>query len=356
MLDYSRKYDVSEFKYFYAANESNKFKDIIDSEIIRPALVNVKSRYNINFTQLEPGDIPHVENNYVLYGPTNILNLSEKEKNYLSELSKVSFVNVVSAYELENEGDDTESYKLNQDKIPLISKELGVNVIYPDNLLRDVRTVDSNDVMDNIICETIRIKYNPIVDESVSNLEFVNIKNRVQNEIDQISGIYKKYKLWHRAPTDGAILIIDSGNILISQTKTNKVKLNIKDFSLITGFDVSKNVLTYIGERLPSSDGPEFITFLDMIKSDNQSPRYIFHFHKNEIIRAERFEKALTKSKIEYGRFESGVKMFDEIGNVHNNYLLLREHGIVWWGDSLDQFEGFLNITLGLKQINESEN
>lgn len=99
MLDYSRKYDVTEFTYYYILNSEDSHCALIESEVIAPALSRVKKRYSIDFKELKQYDLPsnYKQNSYILYGPANILELSDKERIYLKKLSSFGFVNVVSS-------------------------------------------------------------------------------------------------------------------------------------------------------------------------------------------------------------------------------------------------------------------
>ena len=44
--------------------------------------------------------------------------------------------------------------------------------------------------------------------------------------------------------------------------------------------------------------------------------------------------------------------IYDENKHKVDNWLILLEHGVLWWGDSLDKFESFLTETLGLQAEN----
>lgn len=345
MLDYKKKPQISDFDYYIVLNKKHSVANVLHQSIISPALQKAKDIYGIDFTELQSGEMPSTKKTiYLLYGPTDVLNLDDEESVYLKKLAELSEskINIVSGYYLNN-GLDSDAYKQNQLKVPAISSELGVNVIYPDNILLDIniRTTDSDDITDNIICETIRVKYEPVIDLNPVQIE----KTDISDEIARISDLYRKYKLWHRAPTDGAVAIFLDKVSVISQTKTDKQNLSFDDFSLISKFEINTNKLFYSGEKLPSSDSPEFLRFKELLNAEGAFPRYLIHFHKDEIIRSERFKDKLTKEKIEYGRFNSGDKMFEEHKSNTTNYLLLREHGVVWWGDSIEEFERFL-ITL----------
>jgi len=343
-LTYQTKPQISDFTYYLIWDDEKLHGEYLRKRLVQPALDKIKEQYNFVFKEIKKGELPDDSNfTYVLFGPTNPLKFSAEEKTYLKRLSSLAEakVNVISVYQDDNA-------EIENVDIPKVAQELGINIIYPDNLIEDikVRTVDQEDIKDNIVCETIRVKYEPVFDESISENELRTIKDEYEDDIEVIRTLYKKYCLWHRASTDGAVAIQTKKGVLVSQTRTGKNSMTTENFSLVTGFFAETNQIIYSGNKIPSSDSPEFLVFLNFFK---QRPKYLIHFHKNEVIRNPKFEEHLTKEKIEYGKFESGEKMFRELNQAFSNSLLLREHGIVWWGDELSAFTKYVEVDLGIK-------
>jgi hypothetical protein len=79
---------------------------------------------------------------------------------------------------------------------------------------------------------------------------------------------------------------------LATATHTHKNNIRDRDLTLILDFDEDTNTVTYVGNKLPSSDVPEFLVLIDrnaaeLAKQGENTPviRYVAHFHKNELTR-----------------------------------------------------------------------
>ena len=352
-LDYKAKPTLEEFSYYLVENTAHVHSAPVLQEFVLPAIAQVKEEYAIEFTVLRYGEVPHDETySYVLYVATNPLTMSTEEHKYLRKLGSVAHVNVVSAFPLED-GQDTEIYTRNSHKIPLWAAELGVNVIYPDNIVTDlgVRTVDQEDIQDNIICETVRVKYSPVVssDHSLDDVRMVH--KEYQETIEQLRSLYDTQGLWHRDRTDGALMMRTDRGFLVSQTKTDKTTMTAEQFSVVDGWDVGMNEVSYAGSKIPSSDAPEFLVFAELLAQKGNTPTLFIHFHHNGTTRGDRFREYVTSMKIEYGQFFSGTQIFEEAERVGGQWLILREHGILWWGDTVEEFEDFIIRTLKFLQV-----
>jgi hypothetical protein len=135
---------------------------------------------------------------------------------------------------------------------------------------------------------------------------------------------------------------------LISQVKTNKTAMTGSSFSLINGYDPTANTINYTGERLPSSDSPEFLVLADTLRqsTDHRAPYDVLvHFHHNDTVRSGKHERTTTPDVLEYGRFDSGQDMFDDWKKLDigiNSGMILREHGVVWLGNGAPNFEDYI--------------
>lgn len=350
---YETNVQVDDFTYYLVFNEQHSHASYMREKLFNPALFHVRETYDIFFETIPFGTLPEdTTYTYILYGPTDPLSMAPEEKTYLEKLVKLAEakVNIVSVFDLEH-GNDSQEYKEHSSSIPSLANELGVNVIFPDNILEDIgiRTVDKEDIQDNIVCETIRAKYTAIKDTALEDSTIASQENHT-GDIEYIRKLYDIYHLWHRDATDGAVLIRTDSGYLISQTKTDKTVMRADDFSFVTDFNEEERIVYYSGKKIPSSDGPEYLVLSKLFEKKGVSPKYIIHFHHNESTRGDIFTNHCTSRKIEYGQFSSGYKIFDEITQIRDNWLVLLEHGILWWGDELQSFETFLTDTLKLSK------
>lgn len=336
------------FSYRYVLSENLPCHSFIEKHIVFPALRAVKGEYGVDVQELAYGNIPYLEEGripYILYGPINPSQILLEEKEYIRQLGRLANVkiNVISAYSLENDYDAQEYLFKEANVVKKLTDDLNVNVIYPDTIYKDqnLRSVDFEDIRDNIICETVRVKYMP---NRVK--EDVFIDSKTKDIIGRMSALFKRYHLWHRDTTDGALLLKDSKNqIFISQAKTDKTQMEAQHFSLVRKFNVSDNTISFSGEKIPSSDSPELLSLYSLLQENFSLG---VHFHCNEITRSNRFNTYKTKEKIEYGKFLSGKIIYDELIRINSNWLILLEHGILWVGNSCEEFEEFVVKTLRL--------
>jgi hypothetical protein len=72
-------------------------------------------------------------------------------------------------------------------------------------------------------------------------------------------------------------------------------------------------------------------------------PKLIVHFHHRELTRGPRHRELVTDDRIECGRFAAGRQFFREMRHMDSNWFIIREHGMVWTGDSVAEFEDYVH-------------
>ncbi|NTU47342.1 hypothetical protein HGA88_07010 [Candidatus Roizmanbacteria bacterium] len=358
-IDYREHVGVSSFTYNSAIPYGEGVSELVDSTILTPAFAEVKSRYGISVNRLNWGEVPASDEKtpYFLLGPINPLLLKDEDKDYIEKLAQVpnAKVNIVTAFPYGMFGDTRDYRQRAESDIPKFDQKLGVNSIFADTtdaLYHGIRTVSARDVADNIVCETIRVKYNPIRDKSLrSALEYQQFNH--SQEIEQVRAIIEQRRLWHRAPTDGAIVIKVPEGYLVSQTHTDKTNMDSANFSLVSQTKSVDNEVVYEGDKLPSSDSPEFLVAANCLFGSDL-PVIGIHYHYNPITRGGHFPEMVTSQVIEYGRFESaepiqqefmrryGQGLEETVLERNGAWLILREHGVIWFGQSVEQFDRFV--------------
>ncbi|MER7273192.1 hypothetical protein ABT369_01920 [Dactylosporangium sp. NPDC000244] len=352
--DYCHKRGPAEVRCFYVINPRSPHGGWALREVVRPAFLALRAEYGLSVEPLAFGELPTPRPGlitYVVYGPTDPLGMGEDEKAYLAALAAAGVrTSVLSAYELTADGQDRPGYERARTVVPELCDELDVNAIYPDEIdrRRGIRTNTWQDVYVNVIGETIRVKYTPTRSlEPVDTAARERLGARHAGEIAHLARVHREHRLWQRKPwTDGSILFSHDGHWFVSQTVTDKTLMTAADFDLVTSYDEGRRALTYTGPRLPSSDAPEYLMLSTLLSMHGRRPRLIVHFHHRELTRGSRHRELVTADTVECGRFEAGRRFFAELRAKSTEWFIIREHGMVWTGDSAAEFEQFVRRVL----------
>ena len=351
VYDYPHKHDVADLRYFYVVNPASPHGAWALREIIQPASRALHADYGVTVRPLAYGDLPEPLPGgvtYVVYGPTNPLTMPPQEQAYLAALAAAGArTNVISAYPLTEANQDHPDYARAGSAVPQLCDLLDINAIFPDalDLSRGIRTNTWQDVYVNAIGETIRVKYHPT--QSVDPGDRVvleRLRREHAGEVAALARVHREHHLWQRKPyTDGSIMFTHDGHWFASQTFTDKSRMTAGDFDLITSFDEGTRSLTYTGERLPTSDAPEFLMLSSLLGMHGRRPRLIVHFHHRELTRGPRYRDLVTDARIEGGHFSAGRLFFRELRQKRTDWFIIREHGMVWIGDSVEGFEEYVH-------------
>ncbi|WP_432992558.1 hypothetical protein [Dactylosporangium sp. CA-233914] len=352
--DYCHKRGPGEVRCFYVINPASPHGEWTLRAIVKPAFLALGADYGLSVEPLAFGELPPPRPDlitYVVYGPTDPLLMSNGERRYLAALAGAGFrTNIISAYELAADGRDRPGYEQAADAVPELCDELDVNAIYPDEIdrVRRIRTNTWQDVYVNAIGETIRVKYRPTRSLDLGDLA---VRQRLVSEhaaeVAELARLHREHRLWQRKPwTDGSIMFTHDGYWFTSQTVIDKTLMTSADFDLITSYDEGARALTYAGPRLPSSDAPEFLTLSSMLGMHGRRPRLIVHFHHRELTRGERFRELVTPATVESGQFAAGRRFFAQLRTRNTDWFIIREHGMVWIGDSVAQFAAYVRRVL----------
>ncbi len=363
MITNQGKYSPEAYDYYWAAPERSD-RTVVD-EVILPGIREATDEFGVEVTRLPWGEVPRVNGKvpYVLVGPLEIVNepmvgvrnpLEGSAVEYLSRLAALPDVrlNMVTAYK--TEGDRYALLLLGGllsrgaaawgIDILGIDRRLGGNSIYTDTLLGGVGvTNNAADIADNIRCETFRLGYTDIRNNAYDE---ANAMGRARYEaavtINDISKTIEDNRLWHRAPTDGAIFVKTEEGWLASQTQSDKSDMGAGRLSLIQSFDPDANEIVSTGERPPSSDAPEFLAAFDVL----DGVKLAVHFHSNGITRLSDdpyIDAHRTPQTIRYGRFSSTDQVVAAIRYSGDGWTILKEHGVLWTGDTAEDFAAFID-------------
>lgn len=349
--DYRYKRNIADLRYFYVLNPASPHREWALREIIQPAFRALHAEYGVTIAPLAYGDLPEQRPGgitYVIYGPTNPLTMPVEEQGWLAALAAAGVrTNIISAYPLTETHEDRPDYARAGTAVPELCDLLDINAIFPDHLdlSRGIRTNTWQDVHVNAIGETIRVKYQPTQSaDACDRAVLERLRAEHTAEIAELARVHRDHHLWQRKPyTDGSIMFTHDGHWLASQTVTDKSRMTAAEFDLITSFDEGTSSLTYTGSRLPSSDAPEFLMLSSLLSMHGRRPRLIVHFHHRELTRGPRFRDLVTDARIEGGRFAAGRLFFRELRQKQTDWFIIREHGMVWTGDTVAEFEDYVH-------------
>ncbi len=195
-----------------------------------------------------------------------------------------------------------------------------VNFLRPDICQSEQWFCSDLKLLDNAICDTIRIKYHP----QKMTEKPLGISEEARNYFDSMSKLYTKYHLYHRSASDGFFALRYKDGILITATKTYKNPLDCERISFIQDYDEKTNVLTYSGQYLPSSDSVEaWVVF-----KENPDITSIVHTHASErFTRNPKYQHKVVVPKGTYGDPNIGHQINQQVKKYTNDFLILEEHG-----------------------------
>ncbi|WP_432841027.1 hypothetical protein [Dactylosporangium sp. CA-092794] len=347
--EYVHKRRPDEVRCYYVVNPASPHAGWALREIIRPAFRALHADYGLTAAPLAYGELPPPRDDavtYVIYGPTNPLTMAAPERQYLAALARGGArTNIISAYPLTAAGRDRPGYRRARTAVPRLCDELDINAIFPDelDLARGIRTNTWHDVYVNVIGETIRVKYRPVrSDDPADEARLAALRREHTADVAELARLHREFRLWQRKPyTDGSLMFVHDGQWLVSQTMTDKTLMTPDDFDLVTGYDERLDSVTYTGARLPSSDVPEFLVLADLLARGGRRPRLIAHFHHRRLTRDPRFRRLVSDTTIECGLFAAGHRFLAELRARDSDWFIIREHGVVWVGESTAHFADF---------------
>ncbi|KXO11553.1 hypothetical protein AKG98_463 [Moritella sp. JT01] len=226
-----------------------------------------------------------------------------------------------------------------------------INIMRPDEFRKDQYVVSELKLLDNIVCDTIRLKYNTkcLSNESLSRI----LPESVKDYFVSCSHIYGDLHMYHRSDTDGYFAMRHNGSLYITATKSPKGRgLDLDRITCLEGYDRQTNTISYRGAYLPSSDAVEAFVVFDTIKNIHQ----IIHTHDSKrFTRNKQAEKFPRIGSLPYGEPELGDKIARLYQSTQSPLIIMEEHGEVFFGTHDNS--AINNITSAISQFcNHKEN
>lgn len=315
-FDYSSKVAYEDIIVFLIQDGTGEFyknlaKDMID--VVKQYGVRVTTDVN-DLIKYKDCMVKHA---IVIAGTEDPVEVTNK---YLYLLKEVNTMSLGVTYDNETQmlskKDAIESLK--------IAHDFKINYLRPDMVLNNGECVISEEkIIDNAVCDTVRIKYVPRKDETFK----VDLSPEYKDYFTKISEIYTNEKLYHRTPNDGFFAVRYKHGFYITATKTYKSPLDLARVSFVHSYDEAKNELHYSGQFLPSSDVVE----ASLVFRENPSITAIVHTHASDkLTRNPEFSHKIKVGRESYGIPELGMKINKIINNFYDDFIILQEHGEVF--------------------------
>lgn len=229
-----------------------------------------------------------------------------------------------------------------------------INFLMPDSEDLGGIYVSSQKILDNAVCDTVRVKYVP---KRVSG--HIAVPSEVASYFRACSRLFEEHHLYLRAPTDGYFAMKVRDGFFITATKTKKTDLDIDRISFVHEYDRENNQLAYSGAYLPSSDSVEAAVLLDQLPEIS----VLMHTHASkQFTRNPHFADRAIVPALPYGEPTLGIEVAKALSRLRDGFVIMREHGEIFAdsGDGMDQLFKRLESWLAVsgqraKQANAAE-
>jgi hypothetical protein len=200
-----------------------------------------------------------------------------------------------------------------------------LNFLRPDSEVQGNYRVSDQKILDNAVCDTVRVKYLPR-QRQVTCRGWLD-DGAVRHFRDAFDAV-ARFRLYHRAPTDGYVALRRGDGFLITATKTSKLAFDPERISYVHGFDEFSNVVEYSGPFLPSSDAVEASVIYGRLPSINS----LVHTHASDrFTRNPAFAEFIQVPRLPYGEPELGRSLADVIARQSSGMVIMDDHGEVFY-------------------------
>lgn len=201
-----------------------------------------------------------------------------------------------------------------------------LNVLRPVQASNGRFVVPIDKIVDNMICDTVRVKYRP----SKTADDIPRLTNEQVEFFRRASGVFINQNLYHRSPSDGYFAYTAHDGFYITATKTYKESA-LERLTFVENYDEHTNILYYRGPYLPSSDGVEAAILARSLKPG----KGIIHTHASrQFTRNPAWSDMVRVGRMRYGEPELGYAVADGLGNLGDGcgFLIMEDHGEVFVG------------------------
>lgn len=316
MFNYDRQLNKNEIVIYFINDSSHDYY-----HSIYDAMLATSDRYQMTLVtddsdfQLQDDEVK-IKHAIILTDGQDVHSITNRYQHLLNRLDSMSLAIIYpNAAAMHSARDDIEGLKAQyRDRI---------NYLRPNISLDGMQLITHQKLIDNAVCDTKRIKYNP----KHQAIDISHLQTTYQGYFREVSRIYHDYHLYHRSPSDGFFSRRVEGGILITATKTNKAQLDVRRLSLVLDYDEETNVLTYAGDYLPSSDVVEAY----IVYRDNPHVKSLIHTHASDLYtRNPEFKHKIAVPISSYGVPDLGYKVNRVINNYLDDFFIMEDHGEIF--------------------------
>lgn len=209
-------------------------------------------------------------------------------------------------------------------------------IIWPRISKNKVTMTDVGKILDTLYFSFKRINFSEekIINKKLEN-KLKDYQKKYFNHFREIGKFLDKNNL--NLPTAGCMSIKVPKGFLISSSGCD-LSRNFKkeNISLITYWDDKRNLIRWIGDKVPSSESP-----LHCVINANKNHSILLHIHCPRMTYSYKLKKYATKRYQRYGTFNIGYKILKLLKK--NNFCIIRYHGEVILGKDIAEIKNTLN-------------
>lgn len=295
---------------------------------IAGGIFDAAERCNFNFKEVadfEPRRPDKEQVRLLIIVSDSVFNESLAEK-ALQNLDHYNCISLVFEYPSETV---MYSYEKAVERFKSRSKDR-INFLRPVRISNGRYVVPCAKIIDNSICDSVRIKYRAVCLDHAP----LQLPKEIHSFFKHASELYRDFVLFHRSASDGYFAIRspeDPRSFFVTATKTYKDRMDFSRISLVTYFDRSTTRLNYKGAYLPSSDSVEAaIVFQELPQVTT-----IVHTHASRrFTRNPDFIHKVTVPVAPYGEVRTGELIVDALKNETDGFIIMEDHGEVFAGHS----------------------
>jgi Class II Aldolase and Adducin N-terminal domain len=201
-----------------------------------------------------------------------------------------------------------------------------LNILRPDVSNGRSVYVSCQKLIDNAICDTVRIKYTPVrITVPTIGVELCEAERAFFAEASEL---YGRAGLYHRSPCDGYFAMrSETGGFLITATKTNKIDIDLRRIVRVHLYDPESNQLHYSGNFLPSSDSVEAAMVFQRLFKVNA----LVHTHASRLFtRNPAYSDRILVPCMPYGEAQTGERLVEALNSQAKDFAIMKEHGEVF--------------------------
>lgn len=200
-----------------------------------------------------------------------------------------------------------------------------LNFLRPDEIRGGRLCVSVTKLVDNAVCDTVRVKYR--ANQRSDALPAERLDDSERTFFRAASHLYERYQLFLRAPSDGYFALRVRDGFVVTATKTDKIALDLDRLALVHDYHEESNRLTYSGRFLPSSDAVEAA----MLFAAHAEVSAIVHTHASTLFtRNPALSHRVVVAQLPYGEPRLGRALVEQVGRHDDGFVIMQEHGEVF--------------------------